>query len=88
MLEAAVGMSSRSSLHPSGSPGQGWGQEGWLLLEQGAGGEGSCPQWARLLSKHTGLNGCPSSSSWPGWASRRIYGLTTLLEEVTQVPPR
>lgn len=35
-------------------------------------GEGSSLQQARLLSKHAGLDGCPSSSSWPGQACRCI----------------
>lgn len=39
-LEAAVGMLSQSSLHPCAPSGRGWGLEGWLLMEQGAGVKG------------------------------------------------
>ena len=55
-------------------------------MEQGAGGEGSSSQRARLLSKHADRDGCPSSSAWPGQAWRHVYGLSPLLEEGTPSP--
>lgn len=50
-------------------------------------GEGSSLQQARLLSKHAGLDGCPSSSSWPGQACRCIYGLSRLLRRERKSHP-